>query len=66
MNAYDPKEDAQTVRDALANQNHPWRGGIDVFVGAYDIADEKTRAFMRAIAPYMFDGETLLRPIQGR
>lgn len=28
---------------------------FDLFFGVYQLADDKTRAFMRQIAPYMFE-----------
>lgn len=37
--------------------------GRMIFAHVYATTDEKTRAFMRAIAPYMFDEHGQLKPL---
>lgn len=53
----------QTAREALRDVRHPYHAGAMVMRGSYMLADDKTRAFMRAIAPYFFEADgTLIQP----
>jgi hypothetical protein len=63
MTAEEIERERETARVALRDRAHRYHGGATVFIEAYEIADEKTREFMRTIAPYMFepDGTAPLR-----
>jgi hypothetical protein len=39
--------------------------GVEIFAAAYEVADERTREFMRKIAPHLCPTESSYRPQPG-
>lgn len=54
-------KEREQVRAALQNKLHPLRNAVEIFYEAYLGTSPQGRRMMRSLAPYMFEGNDLVR-----